>query len=108
MARRVQQSMSPFEEVNLFLFAAWEHGARHIALQPLDDGIGVSFLGADGAEHHERLSLPYQSTVKRLREMSARFGRVHLDMGGHQWHLDFVVPPRRDMDRVFLHMRPVE
>ena len=108
MARRLCQTISPFEEINLFLFSAWEHGARHVALRHQDKGIEVKFLGPDGTEHLELLSLPYQTTVKRLREMSARFGRVHLDMGGQQCHLDFVVPRRPNPDRVFLHLRPVD
>ena len=108
MARHDPQSAWSFEEINLFLLAAWERGARHLALRPQDDGIEVRFLGPDGTEHIERLSLPYLKTVKRLRAMNARFGRVHLDMGGQQWHLDFVLPRQRHLDRVFLHMRPIE
>ena len=106
MARRLQQSFAVCEDVNLLLFAAWEHGARHVLLSGQDDGMEIRYLGIDGGEHIERLALSYEQIVKRLREMSARLGRVHVDMGGHQWHFDAVVPATRHPDRVFLHMRP--
>ncbi len=108
MARHARQPLSVVQDVNLLLFAAWEHGARHVALRPERDGIEISYLRADGHEQTEILSLPYQSTVDRLREMSARMGRVHVHMGGHQWCMDAVVPPTRHPDRVFLHLRPAE
>jgi hypothetical protein len=106
MARRLPQLLPVFEDVNLLLFAAWEHGARHVLLSPQDDGLEIRYLGIDGGEHIERLALSYEQIVKRLREMSAQLGRVHVDMGGHQWHFDAVVPATRHPERVFLHMRP--
>jgi hypothetical protein len=108
MARQIQQSLASFENVNLLLFAAWEHGARHIALRSEGDCTLLRFLGPDGSEHMEPLSLPYQETVRRLREMKERFGRVHVNMGGQEWHLDVVVSPHRWPDGVFLHMRSVD
>jgi hypothetical protein len=106
MARRANQSISVIEAVNLLLWAAWEHGARHVLLSPQDEGMEMRFLGADGDEHIERLAFSYEQIVKRLREMSAQLGRVRVDMGGHQWHFDAVVPATRHPERVFLHMRP--
>jgi hypothetical protein len=108
MARRANQLISIVEHVNLLLCTAWDHGARHVSLRPRDDGMEITFLGADGDEHTERLSLSYTNAVKRLREMSARLGRVRVDMGGRQWHFDAVVPATRHPERVFLHMRPEE
>ena len=108
MARRVRLPLSVIEDVNLMLFTAWEHGARHIALQPEVDGIEIKYLKPDGAEYHERLALSYEDTVRRLREMSARLGRVRVDMGGHRWNVDATVPSARRPDRVFVHMRPVD
>jgi hypothetical protein len=106
MARRANQSISVIEAVNLLLWAAWEHGARHVSLRAQDDGTEIRYLGIDGGHHIERLALSYDRVVQRLREMSARLGRVHVDMGGHQWHFDTVVPATRHPERVFLHMRP--
>ena len=94
------------EDVNQLLWAAWEHGARHVSVSPQKDGIEIRYLSVDGGEHAEHLTLSYEPIVKRLREMSVRFGRVHVDMGGHQWHFDAVVPAARHPERVFLHMRP--
>jgi hypothetical protein len=106
MARRAEQTI--FEDLNLLLFTAWEHGARHAALQPEGEGAEIRFLGPDGSEHAERLSLPYKNLVRRLRQLIARMGRVQLNMGGHQWHLDADIPGSRRPDRIFLHMRAKE
>jgi hypothetical protein len=106
MARQADRSLSIVEDVNLLLFTAWEHGARHVSLQPHDTGTVMSYLGPDGGEHTERLSLRYDHIVKRLREMSARLGRVRIDMGGHHWHLEAVRPASARADQVFIHMRP--
>jgi hypothetical protein len=106
MARRANQSDSVIEDVNLLLCAAWEHGARHVSLRPQDSGMELKYLGRDGGEHVEHLSLSYEDTVERLRDMSVRLGRVHVDIGGRHWHFDAVVPGSRHPDQVFLHMRP--
>jgi hypothetical protein len=108
MARRAQQSNSAFEDLNLLLFAAWEHGARHVALTPKGQATQMSYLGPDGGEHTERLSLSYEEMVKCLRRMTAHCGRVHVDIGGQQWHCDAVLPEASCPNQVFLHMRPDE
>ena len=108
MARRDKQWAPGFEEVNLLLFNAWEHGARHAVLRPDSNGTEIRFLGPDGTEHHESLSLSYAHLVARLRQMTARYPRMHLNMGGNRWHLQAAVPRSRSPDRVFLHMRPAE
>jgi hypothetical protein len=108
MARHAQQPKWLDQELNLLLFSAWEHGARHAALQPQDQGTVISYLAADGGEHTERLSLSYDTLVKRLRQMATRLGQVRVDMGGHQWRVEAVVPGSQRPERVFLHMRPYD
>jgi hypothetical protein len=108
MARRARLPFSIIEDVNLMLFTAWEHGARHVALRPEEGGLEISYLGPDGREKTERLALCYEDTVKRLRQMSTGLGRVHVEMGGQRWHFDAIVPSARCPERVFLHMRPIE
>ncbi len=108
MARRAQDSFTTAEDLNLLLLSAWEHGARHVVLRGRDQGTEISFLDPDGAEHQELLSLSYPQIVKDLRAMTARHGRVHLDMAGHQWDLQAVVPAAGCPERVFLHMHPAE
>lgn len=106
MARRVHQSLSVIERVNLLLLGAWEQGARHVSLRRQGAGIELSFLGPDGREKTERLAYSYDETVERLRELSHDLGRVQVNMAGHEWHFDAVVPASCMPDRVFLHMRP--
>ena len=108
MARLANQSNSVVEDVNLLLCAAWEHGARHVSLRPQGDGLEISYLGSDGGDHKERLSLHYKEIVMRLRELSRRFGRVRVDIGGHQWQFDAVIPGSGNPNQVFLHMRPAD
>jgi hypothetical protein len=109
MARRAQDSFSSaFGDLNLLLLMAWEHGARHVALRGADQGTELSFLDPEGAEHQELLSMSYPHIVKGLRQMTARHGRIHLNMAGHQWDLQAIVPPSRCPERVFLHMHPAE
>src|SRR5262245_17663587 len=108
MARRVQQSLRALETVNLLLFAVWEHGARHVALAPEGEGTEIRYLGCDGTEHFEHLSHSYDDTVKRLRQLRARLGRLHVDIGRQQWTVDAIVPAARRPERIFLHMRVEE
>jgi hypothetical protein len=108
MARRAEDSSFNNEDVNLLLFTAWEHGARHVVLRAQGEGMEISYLDPNGGEHSELLALPYSSVVKHLRQMSARLGRVRVEMGGHQWHLEAVAPGSRRPAQVFLHMRPTE
>ena len=103
MAKSIQPSRSDYEEINALLFAAWQHGARHVVLTQEGHGTEFRFLGPDGTEQVEVLSLPYHETVDRLRKMSARFGRVHAHMGGNDWHIEPV--DTHEGKRVFLHMR---
>src|SRR4051794_31838607 len=98
MARRSQQPISIFESLNLVLFGAWEHGARHLVLRPQDKGIEITYLGPDGSEHVQRLPLPYKPTLRCLHQLNARFGRVHLNMGGHEWNMDIAEPARSGPD----------
>jgi hypothetical protein len=92
--------------VNLLLLRAWEHGARHVVLQREGEGTEIRFLAQDGHEQVELLSLPYCEVARRLRQMSARFGRVRVEMGGQHWHLETVAADRKSPERLFLHMRP--
>jgi hypothetical protein len=105
MARRANESFRLGQDVNLLLLTAWEHGARHVVLSQEGNRTEIRFLAQDGHEEAELLSLPYLEICRRLRQMSARFGRIRVDMGGHHWHLEMVAANRHTPQRLFLHMR---
>lgn len=104
MARRDRRPAVDFGQVHSLLLTAWERGARHVVLSPQGDGTDIRFLDLDGAEHHERLSLPYDLTAARLRAMGERLGHGVADIGGQRWR--FEVAPSRDA--LFLHLRAPE
>ena len=106
MARRAHHSFAGGHDVNLLLLTAWEHGARHVVLQREGDGTEIRFLAQDGHEQAERLSLPFAEIARRLRQMSARFGRVRVEMAGQHWHVESVAAEGNSPERLFLHMRP--
>jgi hypothetical protein len=108
MARRDRRSADDFEVVNALLLTAWERGARHVVLTREGDGTEIHFLDLNGAEHHERLSLPYDPTAARLRVMGARFGHGVADIGGQRWRFGVNISKRSPADQLFLHLRAAE
>jgi hypothetical protein len=108
MARGDPLSMSRFENANALLFAAWKHGARHVVIRANGEGTELHFLGPDGSEHRETVSLPYQSTAQRIRTMAARLGRVLANMDGQRWVLDVSGLKHQRRDQLFFHMHAAE
>ena len=108
MARGLRHlKSSVLEDLNQFLFSAWDQGARHLALRAEGPGTVLDFLGPDGRKHTEWWSLPYDSAVECLRRMGGRQGRVRASMGGQHWHFEPVISESQPA-KVFLHLRPDE
>src|SRR5262245_36793774 len=105
MARRDKHGTAQFSDINALLLGAWERGARHVLLSKEGDGTELRFLGPDGSEHQERISLPYHTTVARLRDMSGRLGHGRANMAGQRWRFEVTPAERPHPHQLFLHMR---